>query len=331
MDIDGDSIPEMLAATGTYCQTVFCFSGANGRIIWRFYGNDAFGSVCPIDDVNDDGSADVLAGVWGNSRDRRIYCISGNSHGNQPTVLWLYQAEGDVYCVRAISDVNHSGYSDVIASTWGNYVYCLEGRNGGLIWRTNIGTYGMKVELLGDINADTVPEVAIGSWNPVVILLDGKTGKELWQTPVGNDVWTVYPLGDVNGDGMPDLVAGSGDGNIYCVNGVNGNILWNYATGGWVNSARSIRDVNADGFDEVIAGNQFSGTPGYVYCVEGDGVVTAIEEKNFTARITITTTRSAGRVYDSSGRLVNNLQRGIFFVVATDKGSVVRKKLLILR
>ncbi len=62
-----------------------------------------------------------------------------------------------------------------------------------------------------------------------------------------------------------------------------------------------------------------------------NSVVTAIEEKNLTARITITTTRSAGRVYDSSGRLVNNLQRGIFFVVATDKGSVVRKKLLILR
>ncbi len=25
LDIDGDSIPEMLAATGTYCQTVFAF------------------------------------------------------------------------------------------------------------------------------------------------------------------------------------------------------------------------------------------------------------------------------------------------------------------
>lgn len=57
----------------------------------------------------------------------------------------------------------------------------------------------------------------------------------------------------------------------------------------------------------------------------------AIEEKNPAGRITITTTRPAGRVYDSSGRLVNNLHRGIFFVVAPDKGSVVRKKLQVIR
>ncbi|MGQ9678064.1 MAG: hypothetical protein ACUVUD_02130 [bacterium] len=64
-DIDGDSIQEILAGTGTNCQTVFCFSGATGAILWRFYAQDAIGSVCAVPDVNGDGFADVVAGAWG--------------------------------------------------------------------------------------------------------------------------------------------------------------------------------------------------------------------------------------------------------------------------
>lgn len=43
-DVDGDSIPEVLAAVAGSTMSAFCFSGANGSIIWRFRGNDGLGS-----------------------------------------------------------------------------------------------------------------------------------------------------------------------------------------------------------------------------------------------------------------------------------------------
>lgn len=328
-DVNGDSMPEVLAATGTNCQTVFCFSGADGSIIWRFYAQDALGSVCPIKDVNGDGYDDVIAGAWGNSRDRHIYCISGNSRGNQPQVFWSYEAAGDVYCVRTITDINRSGKDDCLASTWGNYIYCLEGGSGQLLWRSDIGAYGMRIELLDDINGDSIPEVIVGSWNNAIILLNGRTGEQIWQRPVSNDVWTVYPIGDVNGDGKQDVLGGCGDGNVYCVDGLNGAVIWNYSTGGWVNSVRSIRDVNGDKIDDCIAGNQFSSSPGYVYCIEGDTIITSIKEDK--DKIAFTFGQKGLRFYDQSGRVVEKLSKaGVYFLVGEEKGRVFRKKVLIL-
>lgn len=326
-DVDGDSIYEVLAGTGTYCQTVFCFSGATGAILWRFYADDAIGSVCSIRDVNGDGYADAVAGAWGNSRDRHVYCISGNSRGNQPLVLWSYLAAGDVYCVRSIPDVNHSGVDDVVASTWGNYVYCLEGSTGQLIWSTNIGNYGMRIELLADINDDSVPEVIVGSWNPAVIVLDGRSGTQLWRTSVGDDVWTVYFIGDVNSDGIPDVVGGSGDGNVYCFSGRDGRIIWNYPTGGWINSVRSIADVNGDMQDDVITGNQYRESPGYVYCIEGDSVVLAVNDLESSIKMTIE--RGQGTIYDLTGRRANKLHPGVYFMISREKGRIIQQKLLV--
>ncbi|MGQ9708023.1 MAG: outer membrane protein assembly factor BamB family protein [bacterium] len=339
-DVDNDSVPEVLAATGTSCQTVFCFSGANGRIIWRFYAQDAVGSVCPIPDVDGDGYTDVLAGAWGNSLDKHIYCISGNSRGNQPQVIWTYDAGGDVYCVRPIPDVNHSGRDDALASTWSNYIYCLEGGSGQVIWSRNIGAYGMRIELLDDINGDTTPEVIVGSWNNGVLLLDGKTGNQIWFTPTGNDCWTVYPIGDITGDGKKDVLAGCGDGNIYCLNGLSGTVIWNYSTGGWVNTVRSIMDVNGDMLDDAIGGNQFSSSPGYVYCIEGDSLITGVKEDEEKRQLGYLRQNEL-RIYDQSGRIISGsgpepcdhsgLKPGVYFLIGNNQGMVFRQKLLVLR
>ncbi len=328
-DIDGDLVPEVLAGTGRYCQTVFCFSGATGRILWRFYGQDAFGSVCRIPDVNGDGFADVIAGTWGNSQDRHVYCISGNSRGNQPILIWSFYAGGDIYCVRSFVDVNGNGVHDVLASSWNNYIYCLEGSSGQLIWAANIGAYGMRIETLDDLNHDSIPEVIVGSWNNAVILLDGRNGSQLWQTPVGNDVWTVNPIASVNGDSQSDVIAGSGDGNVYCLDGLSGSIFWSYATGGWVNSVRSINDVNGDCLQDVIAGNQFSASPGIVCCIEGDTLMVATKEDRDCSRGSTATFEL--KMFSADGRRVSAPHQGVYFIVMQKGGWLERKKLLILR
>ncbi len=306
-DIDGDSVWEVIAGVGTTCQTVFCFSGRTGNIIWRFRAEDAIGSVHSIRDVNNDNYDDVLAGAWGNGTDRRIYCISGNSRGNNPTILWSFNTGGDVYCVRPIPDVNGNGIDDALASSWSNIIFCLEGSSGQVIWQRDIGNDGMRIEVLDDINGDSIWEVIVGSMNYAVILLDGRTGNEIWRRPTGGMVWTVYPIGDVNLNGKKDVVAGCGDGNIYLLEGSNGQIIWQYNTVGWVNSVRSINDVNGDNLDDVLAGNQFQTQPGFVYCLEGDTFTTSLKENKNLPK------REFNSIFDATGRKVEKLKYGIYF------------------
>jgi len=180
------------------------------------------------------------------------------------------------------------------------------------------------------MNGDTVPEVIVGSWNPAVIVLDGKRGTQLWRTNIGNNAWTVFPITDVDGDGKKDVIAGCGSGNIFCLSGFNGAVVWNYSPGGWVNSVRSIADVNGNGFDDVIAGNQFSSSPGYVYCIAGDSLISGLSEESRSGANNVNGNGKINGVYDITGRQVRDFKPGVYFVVSNEKGKINRKKVLLL-
>jgi len=273
-DVDGDSVADVLAGVGSTTRSAFCFSGATGNMLWRLNASDAIGSVHQIADVNGDDIPDALIGAWGNSADRRIYCVSGASVGTA-SIVWQYQTGGDVQSVASIPDVNNNGVDDVIAASWDDNVYCREGSNGSQIWTHPFGANASRAEVVPDVNGDQVWDVFAGGWSGTVRMISGLDGHLLWnRTLPGGNTWTVYPVGDVDDDGIGDVVAGNSvsggtGGTVFVLSGVDGNIIWDYVTNGWVNTVRGMADVNGDGLDDVIAGNQ--GGPGpFVWCFEGD-------------------------------------------------------------
>jgi outer membrane protein assembly factor BamB len=334
-DVSGDGLPEVLAAVGSDGpgagpRRIYAFDGATGAVRFVFTGPDAFLTVTAIDDVNDDGFADVIAGAGGNGDDDRVYAVSGASAG-VASALWQFPTGGSVYSVDVIEDIDGDDVADVIAGSWSNTVTCLSGATGGEIWSSGVGSDVLRVETLGDVTGDGVSDVAVAGLSTTFRVLDGQTGSLHWFVPTGGNVWSVSSISDVSGDGVPDVIAGSQDHAVYCVSGADGTSLWTRSLGALVFSVRAIADVNGSGYDDVIAGTQLlGGVGGEIFCLEGAGVVVSAGETASAPRplgfvgFAPNPLRGPGvfrfdgaagsadvRIFDVSGRLVRRLDAAL--------------------
>ncbi|UCC12249.1 MAG: choice-of-anchor D domain-containing protein [candidate division WOR-3 bacterium] len=325
-DIDGDGIGEVLAGIGghdTYegPRSMYCFSGIDGTILWRFQANDAVASVGWIEDVNGDDVPDAVCGTWGNSIDQHVYCVSGASNGVVYTPLWSYDCGGDVQSVIIIPDMDGDGIQDVVAGAWSDSVYCLSGASGARIWATFVESNVMKVASIPDMCAPGIPGIGVAHWGYTFHVLNAETGAHAWTYPIGYNTWTVAAIGDVDGDSIADVLTGNQTpGTVYCFSGQDGTVIWTYAEGRLIYSVRSLPDISDDGYDDVIVGTQKSsgiahllalcgGTPGSGVA---DTKVSTLESVHIYPRISSNVINLQVRdtpiikivIYDITGRLV---------------------------
>ena len=277
-DVSGDGIREVLAGAGTDgepfsgARRLYCFDGATGATRFAKTSPDAFLCVGWVDDVNGDGVADVIGGAGGNNADDAVYCLSGAGSGGG-TTLWSFPTGGSVWSVDRIDDVSGDGINDVIAGSWSNFVYCLNGVTGELIWQGNTGSDVMRVEAIGDVTGDGQEDVVVAQLSTMFRVLDGATGTIHWLFGTGANVWSVAGTADLNNDGVDDVLAGAQNDNVYCVSGSDGELIWSTNVGSLVFSVRAIADVNGNGTPDVLAGTQDLGGPGEgkFWCLDGGG------------------------------------------------------------
>lgn len=331
-DIDNDGIGEVLAGIGghdTYegPRSMYCFSGIDGTILWRFQANDAIASVGWIDDVNGDDVPDAVCGAWGNSIDQHVYCVSGASSGVVYTPLWSYDCGGDVQSVVVIPDIDNDDIEDIVAGAWSDSVYCLSGADGVRIWATYVAGFVIKIVAIDDLCGPGVPGIGVAHWGSMFHVLNGATGAQVWTYPIGSNVWTVDAIGDVDGDSVADVVTGNQTpGTVYCFSGQDGSIIWTYSEGRLIYSVRSIPDISDDGYEDVIVGTQKSsgiahllalcgGTPGsgiadmQVQTLGSVSVYPRIAKNNIRILVRDVPLEHIA-IYDAAGRLIKEF-RGI--------------------
>jgi outer membrane protein assembly factor BamB len=283
-DRTGDGRPEVVCGTGSDGNRGYLLDGADGSIIWRFYGStDAVGHTVALPDVNGDEIADVLFCGW--DYETRVFCVSGAGTGSAQQI-WARDTGASNYSATLIDDVTGDGVAEVVVGLWrsDNQVLCLDGATGNTVWTFHNGAYNyiMRLVTVDDMDGDGARDVAVGSWGRSLPVVSGRTGERLWQSYAGalngGDFWTVDGTEDVDGDGLGEVVGGSFDGNVYLFSGADGDTLWAHDTGYRLFAVTGAPDLSGNGVGDVLGGTQFLSSGGLAYALEGGDVASPVPD-----------------------------------------------------
>ncbi|MBI4722180.1 MAG: T9SS type A sorting domain-containing protein [Candidatus Stahlbacteria bacterium] len=218
-DIDGDSVSDKQPESWAYC-----LSGRDGDTLWLYDVPEAIAQcVSPIEDVNNNGTQDVLVGTQG--LDAKVYCLEGNNGD----IIWESDTSGDKMRVIAISDINGDGKQEVIAdaSDYGGNDYsilCIDGNTGNVLWNCPTFWIPNHLDVISDVDGDSIPDIVAGTWGGFVYCLSAKAGSVIWRyhgpdTSVFADIMGLTGITDVNGDGFDDVAGVTYNRKAWCLSG----------------------------------------------------------------------------------------------------------------
>ena len=283
-DVTGDGIPDALAGASNNEETqgkIYAINGGNGSIFWSV---DASGSSVwaleQLDDLDEDGIQDVLAGDFGWSSGGHLYILSGAS-GNVITNSSI--GSNNIMRFEKFDDVNEDGHLDILVAHAGSNGLVISGADASNIWLTSLADQSQCVAKANDLNGDGISEAYIGTLysNNFVYYLDGSDGAEMESIHYSSAVDALNAIPDIVGDGTYEVVVGGRSGLVYCY------------SGGIEIPVGIEEGPNASGtpLEVEVSPNPFSGQLRLSFELKGAGPVEA-------------------RVFSSKGTLVKTLYKG---------------------
>ncbi|MBD3370402.1 PQQ-binding-like beta-propeller repeat protein, partial [Candidatus Fermentibacteria bacterium] len=217
--------------------------------LWSNVTSGGVYSSVPLEDLNGDGTHDVVCGVNFWDSEPTLWAISGATGDT----IWtsdqckgIYQDEG----LTALPDIDGDGKMDILVATPGGYdppgrsLLVVSGATGQIVWQWSAyqhmpgGTgWGYSCCTVDDWTEDGIQEVVGGfgttgsAGTGCAACLDGSSGDSLWTYSAIDAVEDVMAVPDVTGDGYAEVCLGIG-GNSYAddtmvlLDGVTGTPLW---------------------------------------------------------------------------------------------------------
>ncbi|MDX9858591.1 MAG: PQQ-binding-like beta-propeller repeat protein [candidate division Zixibacteria bacterium] len=267
--LNGDLVPDIIAAEhdNSYygeLSRVWAIDGATGDTIWQYVVWDAIRGMA-VGDIDGDGVADVAVAASYNASstpDGRIHAINGATG----TPFWTFPT-GNTNESVTIANINGGTHLDVVASSFDDFVYAIDGQTGGLIWSEDIGSLWVNKVAAADVNGDGTDDVAyaheyLTGFTNRQGIIDGATGNPIWDSVVTYVNLDVL-IADVDDDGQLEAVfsgiGGDDKGRLVVRTALTGALEWEYFLGtiDHVNGEIPlyIRDVDNDLDLDIVIGN----------------------------------------------------------------------------
>ncbi len=273
-DVDNDGIDDFVVGAygdddnGAQSGSARVFSGADGSVLYTFYGDNAgdlFGyAVSSAGDVNNDNYDDIVVGAYedDNNGDRsgsvRVFS------GQDGSVLYTFNGDSTLdrlgFSVSDAGDVNGDGYGDVVAgapfddNNWASSgsAKIFSGIDGNVLYVFNgdgpNDLFGHAVSGAGDVNNDGFDDVIIGAYGDdnsgtdtgSARVISGWDGTTLFTIDGERDYarlgFAVGEAGDINNDGYDDVIVGADKNDITGFNagaariysGLDGGFLYTF-------------------------------------------------------------------------------------------------------
>ena len=214
--------------------------------------NDFFGFSLAMDDINEDGAADIIVGIRGRDSEKgavAVYSGKELAANNLKLMGPLIKNEGFTggeklgYSIVA-TDLTGDGVMEIVTGAPGKFagdgwVYAYDGAEflaGGvkilneepeILDIPGTANFGSSLAIAGDINNDGIDDIIVGvpryNGRGAVVILSGKAGllRMIGEEPLTIDHIdsmfgaSVASGGDFNGDNIPDILVGAPGYNSY--------------------------------------------------------------------------------------------------------------------
>jgi tRNA A-37 threonylcarbamoyl transferase component Bud32 len=214
------------AATQTYV-----LSAENGRLAHTLPGC----VNAEVADLNGDGLPDLYA-----FRHRLRFDEASEVVSFRGTPPEAWRSLGDW---KPAQDYDGDGQADVLLQN-SKQVTCASGRDGHLLWQTEVENMGLNPLTLpeGDLDGDGTPDLLVPSFSgyfPTLHAISGRTGKLLWTVDFRMRSaefirFRFLEAKDVDGDGRPEVIAiyesepkpGQSERWLVALSGQTGRVKW---------------------------------------------------------------------------------------------------------
>ncbi|MEW6072985.1 MAG: FG-GAP-like repeat-containing protein [Planctomycetota bacterium] len=250
-DLDGDGRPEIVFGTYFNDERIVALNAEDGSVLWTYDTGGCNDASPVIADVDLDGALEVV--VPGSSV-CRVFCLAGATGALE----WSASTgTNSIDSPPAVADLDRDGKPEIVFGTFFGHVYCLDGEDGGQVWRADLGaTSHIQSEPgIADLDGDGALDVVVAQWagDCRVYGRRGSDGGELWHSDAPGD-WMYHggSLADVDEDGKLEIAIGCYDGKVYLLNAEDGSTAWTYPGTFYMGAPTSIADLDGDGHLEIV-------------------------------------------------------------------------------